>query len=180
MWLRHPAWREVIRNTWNQPLVGSPMFTACCKLKKVKMALKKWNREVFGHIQTQIKELTHELEVVQNLNPTSSNLQHEARLQQELQELLKCEELHWRQKSREIRLTSSDFKTKFFHLSTIIKRRKNSIDFLKTQSGEWTSDSSEIGRVFSDHFQAIYSTSHPTIPPDIQSLFPSVISQEDN
>lgn len=77
----------------------SLMFKLCHKLKEVKIALKKWNRETFGHVQTKIKGIVHELEAVQGLNPTKENLQLEAQLELELQDLLKCEELHWRHKS---------------------------------------------------------------------------------
>lgn len=74
MWLRHPTCREVIRSTWNRISWGSPMFKLCCKLKEVKGTLKKWNREVFGHIQTRIKGFFQELETTQRCEPTMENL----------------------------------------------------------------------------------------------------------
>jgi hypothetical protein len=66
-------------------------------------------------------------------------------LQRHIDDLRRHEEVLWRNKSREQWLTCKDLNTKFFHLSTLIKRRRNAIDFLKLPTGAWISDRQTIG-----------------------------------
>lgn len=54
----------------------------------------------------------------------------------ELDEQLHREELIWKQKSRVIRLMSSDLNTKFYHSSTVVRCFRNQIVELKHQSGD--------------------------------------------
>jgi hypothetical protein len=79
----------------------------------------------------------------------------------ELNELLLQEDLLWKTKSRETWLTCKDLNTKFFHASTLIRRRRNSIDFLKTSSGAWISDRNSIGGCFTSHYNSLFSSSQP-------------------
>lgn len=115
------------------------MFQMKQKIVETKRALRKWNGEVFRHVQTKIKNLTQALEEAQQAEPTVSNLEQEAQLAMELNENLKPEELLWRQKSRAIWLTSTDLNTCFFHLSTIVNSSHNAIESLKMDEG-WSSD----------------------------------------
>ena len=72
------------------------------------------------------------MEKIQNEDPTQENLNIEANINLELQGWLQREEMLWRQKSGTKFLAAVDLNTKFFHLTTIIKRRRRSaIDFLK-------------------------------------------------
>jgi hypothetical protein len=70
--------------------------------------------------------------------------------------------------------------TKFFHTSTIIKRRRNAIDFLKLPSGGWSSERQEIGNCFTSHFQSVFNSSTPNLDEDLLSLFDNCISLEEN
>jgi hypothetical protein len=72
------------------------------------------------------------IDKVQQLPPNHSTFSSEANLKIIMDELLIQEEVLWKSKSREIWLTCTDLNTKFFHSSTIIRRRANAINFLKT------------------------------------------------
>ncbi|KAF6151999.1 hypothetical protein GIB67_010573 [Kingdonia uniflora] len=58
---------------------------------------------------------------------TDDNSNHEQDLQQRLHHLLEQKEATWRDKSRELWLKAGDMNTKFFHISTICRRRHNEI-----------------------------------------------------
>ena len=111
------------------------MFRLCKKIKQAKLELKQWNRSCFGNVQSKIKEAWKNLDQIQSLDPNPQNLEKEANLCMEIQELLKREEILWRQKSRIKSLASFDLNTRFFYLSTMIRRRRNSIDFMKKENG---------------------------------------------
>ena len=98
----------------------------------------------------------------------------------EIQELLKREEILWHQKSRIKSLASFDLNTRFFYLSTMIRRRRNFIDFMKKENGEWISGWEEIGQCFQNFFNNLFSSSTLDIPYDLNNLIPRCITTEDN
>lgn len=62
-------------------------------------------------------------------------LEKEDGLLKELDVVLEKEEIVWFQKSREKWVAHGDRNTKFFHTSTIIRRRRNRVDMLKDDDG---------------------------------------------
>ena len=97
----------------------------------------------------------------------------------ELQEWLQREETLWRQKARIKWLFAADLNTKFFNLTTIIRRRKNAIDFIKNQQGSWVSGRKEIGRCFESFFRNLFETSNPSILNNLDNLICPSLFEED-
>jgi hypothetical protein len=179
-WTYEPSCGSTISSAWSSNLPGSPPFVLSKKLKSTKLALKAWNSSYFGNIQRRIAHTLNHLDQVQQLPPTSGNSAQELQLQNTLDNLLLQEESLWRNKSRETWLTCKDLNTKFFHTSTIIKRRRNAIDFLKLPSRGWSSEQQEIGNCFTSHFQFVFNSSRPNLDEDLLSLFDNYISPEEN
>lgn len=90
MWTLHPDTGLIIQHVWH---ISKP-FTS--KLKDTKVAPKKWNKEVFGQLQSKISKLKKILEAIQNDNSETNLTNLEATVQNELDVLLKQEELLWR------------------------------------------------------------------------------------
>ena len=77
---------------------------------------------------------------IQKKPPSNDNGRIENELQVEFSEWLARTELartevQWKQKSQELWLKKGDRNTKFFHLSTIIRRRLNHIKAIKSEDG---------------------------------------------
>ena len=70
----------------------------------------------------------------------------------------------WRQKSREIWLKEGDKNSKFFHVTTIIRRRRNSIDAVKAENGEWILDKSKISDYFLNNFKNVFQEEKVEFP----------------
>ncbi|XP_058756323.1 uncharacterized protein LOC131629558 [Vicia villosa] len=64
----------------------------------------------------------------------------EKQLQKELSEILNKEEMMWFQRSRTMWLADGDRNTKYYHMKTLARRRKNKIVMLKDEDGTWISD----------------------------------------
>ncbi|XP_035545422.1 uncharacterized protein LOC118348263 [Juglans regia] len=179
-WLRDPSIFITIKKAWSQGFIGTPSFILSKKLKNTKKALRDWNLKNFGHIQAQIKHLSDILSSIQDQDLPPSSLSLEMDLQTNLQELLIREETLWRQKSRVTWLTTTDLNTKFFHASTVIRRRRNMIDCLKTGRNQWSTDPSIIATTIQDHFQKIFTSSNPSPSVNMDHLFPRKITDVEN
>jgi hypothetical protein len=156
----------------------------CLKLQRkqqnTKSALKKWNRDVFGHCQKRINDITEQLQKIQHKDCTEENYKSEVMLQSEMNEWLLRSEMLWRQKSREMWLKDGDKNSKFFHLSTLIRRRRNSVDAIKSNSRDWITDKKEIKKVFLSNFIEQFSKEEVDFPCDLENLISPVISTEEN
>jgi hypothetical protein len=117
---------------------------------------------------------------VQKRECTEANLRIEANLQAELQEWLLRDEMVWKQKSREIWLKEGDRNSKFFHLSTIIRRRRNSIDAVRNHLGSWITEKKEINEFFLENFKQVFTEEEVDFPVDLENLIQPSISIEEN
>ena len=119
MWTHDPSSFIIVKFAWSKLFIGTPAFCLSQKIEESKSSLKKWNRDVFGNIHFKIKTLTDQINTIQDLPPSVSNFFSENSLLCELNECMIHEDMHWRQKSRNQWLTSTNLNTRFFHLSTI-------------------------------------------------------------
>ncbi|PKI45054.1 hypothetical protein CRG98_034555 [Punica granatum] len=120
------------------------------------------------------------LKVIQGQVSTTKTKEQEEKLLADLEENLIRKDLIWRQKSRELWLKEGDRNSKFFHLSTIIRRRSNNIAAIKDNNGDWCHDYDGIGNYFLRNFQDLFYTSHPSIPEDLEGLITPIITRTEN
>jgi hypothetical protein len=179
-WTFDPSYGSTISSAWIHHFAGSPQYILTKKLKYTKSSLKSWNLSCFGNIHKRISHTLSQLDRIQQSPPSPSSFDQEMLLQNNLDNLLIQEESLWRNKLRETWLTCKDLNTRFFHTSTVIKRRRNTIDFLQLLSGIRSSDRQDIGNCFTSHFKNIFHSSIPTLDADLMSLFDNCISREEN
>ena len=128
-WSKDSSCADIIEAAWLKSVFSIPTKRLPKKLKNTKLAFLEWNSKHFGNIQNQIKATLQNLDLVQQAPPSSLTYEKEISLKLELGNLLSKEEILWRSKSREIWLTCKDLNTKYFHTSTLIRRRSNAINF---------------------------------------------------
>lgn len=179
-WVKEPDCFNIIQEAWSSACSGSPVMRFCKKLKITKRALKKWNKERVGNIQSNIRRLMLELEKVQMEASTDSNFLVEENLRRALGEEHRKEESLWRSKSRVQWLTSPDLNTRFFYMSTIVRRRRNALEFIKNPDGQWLESRAQAGQLFVNSFSDLFSTTNPEIPFDLEGLISSSITTEEN
>ena len=80
--------------------------------------------------------------------------------QRELNEVLNQEQKLWAIKSRMNWMVFGDRNTFFFHMSTIVQRRRNQISCLKNSVGEWIQEETQIMSFVREAFVKLYTTSH--------------------
>lgn len=83
-------------------------------------------------------------------------------------------------KSRVSWLTTFDLNTKYFHLSTIIRRRRNSIENILSSMREWLKKRDSIGHHMVTFFQSLYTSPKPEWDEELEDLIQPVITFEEN
>lgn len=120
----------------------------------------KWNKEVFGNIFANKKIMKARIKGIQIAQEKqfSHNLDTlERSLKKDLESVLKQEELLWLQKSRVQWITEGDRNTKFFHVSTIVRRKRNKIEKIKIK-GNWSDDSEAIFNHINSYYNSLFSS----------------------
>ena len=101
------------------------------KLKILKAPLKTWKKENFDHMDDKISELEAVIHVLEKMSDIRDlNDMEMARLNAAnslLHQWLIRRERIWRQRARSYDFKMKDHNTKFFHASTLFKRKKNEI-----------------------------------------------------
>ncbi|XP_060968359.1 uncharacterized protein LOC133035935 [Cannabis sativa] len=171
VWTTSSECGNIISNAWQSVASGNEGTILCSKLKYTKKELKKWNAMRFGHCEKRLQHLKRDLGVIQEATVSQENLEKEATIQLEILNLEEKIERIWRQKSRECWLKFGDNNTKFFHASTLIRRRRNRISCIEASPGLWLKQRQQIGDYFLSNFKNLYQTTDPSLGDEFESLF---------
>lgn len=175
--MQHPSFKDLLENSWNRNIDTK------AALKNLQVVLRKWNKEVFGEIQVRKEKAMKEIKEVQeeiDRNQMDELLSREEELLKEFDVILEQEEMVWFQKSREKWVNFGDRNTKFFHTSTVIRRRRNRIETQRNDEDKWVSDTEELESMAVQYFTRLYSLENvdPVVEKLPQEGFPS-LSRDD-
>jgi hypothetical protein len=181
MWLKADGFKERVKEWWDSYIFyGTPSYIMACKLKALKVDLKKWNEEVFGNVGVKKNKLMSELEELDALadlrHLTGEESQKKAQIVADLERTNLLEEISWRQKSRALWLQEGDKNTKFFHRLANSHRRYNSISSLSI-NGVLSSDSEAISECITNFYTHLFEEECDR--PLLDGLDFSMISDED-
>jgi hypothetical protein len=110
-------------------------------LGRLQHDFKRWKLYTIDQVIMKKKEIMARLGGIQN--SLHNGTRHEGlrelenKLQKKLSEILKKEELMWFQRSRAKWLMYGDKNTRYYHLKTVSRRRRNNIVTLKDKHGKW-------------------------------------------
>ena len=182
MWVEHPDFMTLVQKVWYESVIGSGLFKLATKLKKLKVALRVWNKSVFGRTNTQIAILEDKIENLENLlqRGWDDDIERElVRTSNELSSWRIREDIRLAQMAKIKWRMGGDRNTKFFHVWLSNKKHRK-IHQLRTSNGlEFNSpEAIHLGAV--DYFSDFLQRSNPVREvPDLSSLISSVINDED-
>ncbi|KAL9685480.1 hypothetical protein QQ045_022930 [Rhodiola kirilowii] len=153
IWLRHKEFKEEVRRAWSDQIDGAPLSA---KLKRCMQSLHQWGSSTFGSVRRKVNDLKKSIQEVREKPRTEESAKVEANLEDELDEWLEREELWGRQRSRAEWLQHGDRNTAYFHEKASQRRRRNHIDRIKDQAGEFCEAETQIASIITNYFQEIF------------------------
>lgn len=80
-WSGDPRCSEVIKEAWNRVNGTPPGVKFCSRIKRIEIALKRWNKEIFGFCQESIKDLENKLNAIRASPLLNISIQEEIQIQ---------------------------------------------------------------------------------------------------
>uniref|UniRef100_A0A2C9VZV8 Uncharacterized protein n=1 Tax=Manihot esculenta TaxID=3983 RepID=A0A2C9VZV8_MANES len=153
--LAHQKFSSIIKDGWKSD------FSLLDNLKQTQHTLSHWNRMEFGNIFQNKRRLIRKIEGVQKclaIRRSRNLIKLEYKLKCQLEEVLKQEELHWSQCSKEEWIVSEARKTSFYHLAAMIRSKKERVVKLKNSYADWVDDEGSLKNMAREYFQALYTS----------------------
>ncbi|XP_028067000.1 uncharacterized protein LOC114269849 [Camellia sinensis] len=143
-WILHPTFMKKIKFVWVSTQVeGWAGYRLKIKLKSLKKALKAWNNEVFGNVESKLKEVedaTHALDLTTEERPLQ---EHEVLSRREIKGEL------W--KLRKIRIRN----TRYFHIMATQRQSRNLMESITIKGNTYNTPKAmkqEVARYFGEAF----------------------------
>ncbi|XP_026435200.1 uncharacterized protein LOC113332915 [Papaver somniferum] len=183
MWLEHPTFMEVVKNSWAEEIHGDAPYIFMTKLKHLKHILKEWNWKVFGDVKLKIQEAED--------NVKAKMIHSDARPhnEQALEDLVAAQnefnsrEVQYntmlKQKYRIKWVKEGSANTNFFHTNIKIRKTRNSILELEDDNGNLISDQKKIADTLVDFFEKRYQYQEVEVNDSILESIPKLITEND-
>nr|XP_023896924.1 uncharacterized protein LOC112008814 [Quercus suber] len=140
-WLADLSFPNIVSRAWRHSLqLGEA-------IDKFVMDVSIWNKNEFGNVFVKKKRIMARLHGIQKamaLRPSAQLVELEKVLQQELDSILNQERDIWALKSRVNWLVNGERNTSFFHVTTLVRRKRNRINAIKNTVGEWVFEEEDI------------------------------------
>ena len=120
-----------------------------------------WSKEEFGERDKKLKVLLGKLKKAKENHDQLNSGREIQNLETQIQRHLMEDEVYWKQRSRVDWLKAGDKNTKIFHAKASSRRRKNKIEGVEDEAGNWIGEKDVASR-FCEYFQDLFTTSNPS------------------
>ncbi|GAU43826.1 hypothetical protein TSUD_399190 [Trifolium subterraneum] len=154
-WIIEDSYFDMLHKTWNHnDIMEKNLF-------HLQDLIKTWKEATIDQVIYKKKEIMARLNGIQRSLHRGSNggafTRLEKKLQDELRVIVNKEELMWFQRSRAKWLTDGDRDTRYYHIKTISRRRKNNIVMLKDEQGQWVEDIQQLQSLVNDFYKQLFA-----------------------
>ncbi|XP_057771151.1 uncharacterized protein LOC130990949 [Salvia miltiorrhiza] len=161
MWTSHSNFMDMVLASWNQSVDAlCPILRVMLKLKRMRLDLRVWNKDIFGNVDVSIARGQTDLMNLQNriseTGYTEELFDAEVSCQAKLNIALTRKNSLLQQKSRATWLKDGDRNTAFFHRIAKFKKRKTQLTRLFIDGVLDVYDPTIIERHLIDHFSSLF------------------------
>ncbi|KAL4320027.1 hypothetical protein GQ457_18G015790 [Hibiscus cannabinus] len=153
-WNEHEDFPKMLARSWSHDL------SLHANISQFQQQSRKWSVEVFGIIDHRKRQLLARLRGIERSLETGPNLyleELEKALKLELDIVLMQEESLWHQRARNAWIEKGDRNTRFFHLSAMIRKKRNSNKALKIDN-QWCVDQNRLREHATGFFQQLFTS----------------------
>ncbi|XP_019183220.1 PREDICTED: uncharacterized protein LOC109178127 [Ipomoea nil] len=184
VWIKHDDFLRVVRDSWQVPVEGAPMFVIATKLNRLGKVLSTWSKTVFGDIFVKLREYedsVQALEAALQQHPEDENALIEYKKGVALlQKQIAIEEDFWQQKARITDVQDGERNSRFFHSVVKERRRKLYIHRVKGGDGVWLEDRQGIANQAVSFFEHMFTAEVGGFDLTRLDCVPRLVTEEDN
>ncbi|XP_042942930.1 uncharacterized protein LOC122277118 [Carya illinoinensis] len=182
MWVAHDEFLKIVESSWKEPFPRNGLLVLAGKLKRLKVTLKRWNKEVFGRMEGTIRELEERVEVldVELQNQYTRKLECDfLEASNELDQWVQREDTRLRQQAKQRWMEEGDQNTKYFHVVIAQRRRNAMVKNMKLSGGRLLESPVEIHEEATRYFERFLSEEENLELPDLSTLISSVVGKNE-
>ncbi|XP_061371304.1 uncharacterized protein LOC133313908 [Gastrolobium bilobum] len=175
-WITMEGFEEVVKDNWsNQPDWNHAR-------SRFEMKAREWHHNVYRQNIKKKNKIYARLSGIDSYQ--SGWYDHSMEILQrslwiELREILVREELAWFQRSRCHWLKYGDKNTRFFHSSTVARRRHNRIVALRNDNGDWVADKEDLINMAVKYFENLFTADEEELEEyPVKVFFPGLSNKE--
>ncbi|KAI9097488.1 hypothetical protein K1719_025259 [Acacia pycnantha] len=178
-WISHPDFQGIVQRIWHS---GVDLLSC---INTFKVEIQRWNSDVFSGIVKRKRRLLRWINGIQSRlelhlddPPNDFLIDLEVSLREDLEEVCFQEELLWIQKSSSDWVCLGDRNTNFYHLKSLMRRKRNQVSQLKMPNGTWLKDEDQLYTFARQFFVDLFSLEEPSFTPfPLNGAFPPLASQ---
>jgi len=180
MWLSNRGCEDVVFSAWNSGDALEFEGNVLAKTDKCGKDLSWWNKNVFGNVRRELERLKKLLVQAKFAAMASGNNFRVRQLKKEIDVLLDRESTMWAQWSRLLCARNGDRNTKYFHSRATRRYRRNKVEGIRDEEGNWQEKQHDISTVLVDYFKTLFSSCEPNGSQDVLSCIPTIINDDMN
>jgi ribonuclease HI len=157
VWALEEGYKDVITSAWKQEMINYEGWDRVeYKLETCMKNLVSWRTQAHGQNRESIPLMRDKLAKLQGSDDMGNNEEIQ-RLKTEIQVQLEREDLWWRQRAKQEWLKNGDKNTHFFHACANSRRKKNFIEKIRDEQGNWGMSMEEVNGAFINYFTKLFS-----------------------
>lgn len=154
LWAKYAECWSIVSNCWDATKPKDLQGVAAT-LQQIGSFLSQWGSQRFGSLRRAIEQKRLVLQRLQEADYGQQDMPKTNRVAKELEELMKAEELWWKQRGKADYLSEGDRNTSFFHARASHKRKKNWISKLHRVDGSWATSEEDICTVIKIFYNSL-------------------------
>ncbi|XP_074293826.1 uncharacterized protein LOC141620995 [Silene latifolia] len=175
MWVGEDGCEETIKKVWDRSGEDLTSTLAHCA-----HSLQEWKGLSIGKILRDIRAKRRRLKRLNEGEKSLRAVNERKVLVKEIAQLLKQEEIYWKQRSRALWLKEGDRNTKYFHRKAGQRKEKNHIAKLVDDNGQEHVDTDAIATVARGYFLSLFESDLPQFDDEVLDVVADRVTEHMN